>query len=178
MMKVLVKYYDGLILPSRANQSDAGYDVVATSDPVIVGDHLGGPIYRRVDYIEYLTGLFVAPLDFCYRDGGDVYKIGLDLRPRSSISKYDLSLANSVATIDSGYRGEIKVRFKYIFQPSDFVISDGAILGAAVNLSRIYKKGDKICQMLANIQHDLQFFTADTLDATDRGSGGFGSSGT
>ena len=60
-IKYYIKNVEGLVLPKRANETDAGYDVIATSDPKIVGDPLNGPSYRRIDYIEYETNLYIAP---------------------------------------------------------------------------------------------------------------------
>ena len=107
--KYYIKNVEGLVLPKRANETDAGYDVIATSDPKIVGDPLNGPSYRRIDYIEYETNLYIAPTG----------KFHTDLRPRSSISKYNLVLANSIGLIDRGYRNQVLVRFKYIWNPED-----------------------------------------------------------
>lgn len=161
--KYYIKNVNGLNIPFRANQSDAGYDVIATSAPKIVGDQLGGNFYKRIDYIEYETNLYIAP------EG----RFHTDLRPRSSISKYNLVLANSVGLIDAGYRNQILVRFKYVWQPEDYVIENGAIMGA-INVSKIYNHGDKICQLVPMETHDIDFFSIDKLDNNDRG-GGFGS---
>lgn len=161
--KYYIKNLDGLAIPFRANESDAGYDVIATSEPKIVGDPLNGPTYKRIDYIEYETNLYIAP------EG----KFHTDLRPRSSISKYNLVLANSIGLIDKGYRNQILVRFKYIWQPEDYSIS-GELLLATPNLKQIYKKGDKICQLVPVETHDIEFVKVDYLDGNDRG-GGFGS---
>lgn len=162
-IKYYIKNVDGINVPSRANSSDAGYDVIATSDPKIVGDVYNGPSYKRIDYIEYETNLYIAP------DGN----FHTDLRPRSSISKYNLVLANSIGLIDRGYRNMILARFKYIWNPEDYQILGDLILGTP-NLDKIYKKGDKICQLVAMETHDIEFVNANELDGNDRG-GGFGS---
>lgn len=164
-IKYYIKNVEGLVLPKRANETDAGYDVIATSDPKIVGDPLNGPSYRRIDYIEYETNLYIAPTG----------KFHTDLRPRSSISKYNLVLANSIGLIDRGYRNQVLVRFKYIWNPEDYSISGDIILGAP-NLNKIYNKGDKICQLVPMETHDIEFHKVDILDNNDRG-GGFGSTG-
>lgn len=161
--KYYIKNVEGLNIPVRANESDAGYDVVATSDPKIVGEVFSGPTYKRIDYIEYETNLYIAP---------DA-KFHTDLRPRSSISKYNLVLANSIGLIDKGYRNQILARFKYIWNPDDYQISDKLLLGIP-NMGKIYKKGDKICQLVPMETHDIEFVTVNELDNNDRG-GGFGS---
>lgn len=161
--KYYIKNSVGLNVPARANQTDAGYDVIATSDPKIVGELYGGPTYKRIDYIEYETNLYIAP------EG----KFHTDLRPRSSISKYNLVLANSIGLIDKGYRNQILARFKYIWNPEDYSISNDLLLGTP-NLGKIYQKGDKICQLVPMETHDIEFISINELDNNDRG-GGFGS---
>ena len=99
--------------------------------------------------------------------------------PRSSISKKNLLLANSEATIDNAYRGEVSLRFKYVFQPEDLLIVPEAgrsrIYGV-LSPASIYAKGDRIAQIKAVPNIDIQFELVEELDATVRGQGGFGSS--
>ena len=176
--KYYIKNVEGLFIPKRANESDAGYDVIATSDPKIVGDPLNGPSYRRIDYIEYETNLYTHPateaIESC-QTSYSIYNCHTDLRPRSSIGKYNIVLANSVGLIDRGYRNQILVRFKYIWQPEDYSIIDDLMLGTP-NINKLYTKGDKICQLLPMETHDIEFHKVDILDNNDRG-GGFGSTG-
>ena len=125
--KYYIKNVKGLVFPARANKTDAGYDVIATSGPKIVGDVYSGTSYKRIDYIEYETNLYTHPateaIDSC-QSSYSIYNCHTDLRPRSSISKYNIVLANSVGLIDRGYRNQILVRFKYIWQPEDYSIID------------------------------------------------------
>jgi len=81
-------------LPKKAHSSDAAADIVATS---VIFDG---------KYIEYGTNLKMLPPDGYF---GAIF-------PRSSISNYDLILANSVGVIDD-YTGEWKIRFKRVKQP-------------------------------------------------------------
>ncbi len=81
--------------------------------------------------------------------------------PRSSIRKYDLSLTNCVGVIDSGYRGEIQATFR-------------RHKGVA---STDYEVGDKIAQMIIVPYPSIEFIGVDELSETERGTGGFGSSG-
>ena len=81
--------------------------------------------------------------------------------PRSSIRKYELALTNSVGVIDSGYRGEIQATFKKT--------------NGLDSLS--YKVGDRIAQIMIIPHPDIQFEEADELSDTERGDGGFGSTG-
>jgi dUTP pyrophosphatase len=93
--------------------------------------------------------------------------VGL-LFPRSSITKKNFVLGNSVGVIDSDYRGEITFVFKLI--PED----------SAANLfkfSKAYKQGERIGQLLLVECPKLEVIEVEELDDTERGSGGFGSSG-
>ena len=81
--------------------------------------------------------------------------------PRSSIRKYDLSLTNCVGVIDSGYRGEIQATFR----------KEAGIP------SKRYEVGDKIAQMIIIPYPAIQFIETDQLSDTERGEGGFGSTG-
>jgi dUTP pyrophosphatase len=83
--------------------------------------------------------------------------------PRSSIRKTSLSLSNSVGVIDSGYRGEIQATFN---QKS--LSKDGGIL---------YGVGDRICQLMIIPYPHVDFIEVQELNNTERGEGGFGSTG-
>jgi dUTP pyrophosphatase len=81
--------------------------------------------------------------------------------PRSSIRKYDLSLTNCVGVIDSGYRGELQATFR-------------RHKGVA---SKDYEVGDKIAQIIIIPYPHIQFKEVKELSDTERGTGGFGSTG-
>lgn len=188
-MKLFVKQTPGLALPTKANPDDAAYDVIAASDPNVVGKsvirYVNGfetTFWSKIEYIEYKTGLFVAPKDIIAFEAFGPYtnKFHLEGFARSSISKKNLVLANSVATLDNGYRGEICFRFKYIVQPQDLVIypePDGNTIYTKINPTDFYQKGDKIAQIKARIDANIEFEFVETLEATNRGEGGFGSTG-
>lgn len=159
-------------LPSK--EGDAGYDVCAVSEPNIVGSKCSEGFWTRIDYIEYDLGLKVDGFQPVNSPNEDIYTF---VFPRSSISKYNLLLANSVGIVDSGYRGSIKVRFKYILQPEDlFILSNGS-LRAEVDLDLIYKKGDKVCQLVFKKHFHPVIEFVSSLEESDRNEGGFGSSG-
>lgn len=102
----------------------------------------------REGFIEYGTGLaFEIPEGY----------VGL-LFPRSSISNKDLTLANSVGVIDSSYRGEVKMRF----------VDSGPIH---------YEEGERIGQLVILPCPAVEFNETEELSVTDRGEGGFGSTG-
>jgi dUTP pyrophosphatase len=104
------------------------------------------------DYIEYGTGLAVA-----IPPG----HVGL-IFPRSSLTTKDLVLGNSVGVIDETYRGEIMFRFKEHTKHT---------------ASKIYNVGDRIGQLVIVELPKFSVEQVDDLDATERGTGGFGSSG-
>ncbi len=84
--------------------------------------------------------------------------------PRSSIRKTNLQLSNSVGVVDSGYRGEIQATFNKI-QGIDNVERDS------------YKVGDRICQIMIIPHPSIEFEEVEELNNTERGEGGFGSTG-
>ena len=190
MNTIQVKNVDGVTLPTRGSELSTGYDIIAVDDPVIVGESITKegeffPYYKRVDYIEYHTKLFISPQlskeEYTYHNINHLYTL---LYPRSSIRKYNLVLANSIGLIDNDYRGELILCFKYIWQPEDFIIefdhipSGPAKLMGKLNREKIYKKGDKIGQLVAEKTNPIQFILVSELDATARGEGGFGSTDT
>lgn len=82
--------------------------------------------------------------------------------PRSGMAaKFGLTVINTPGLIDSGYRGEIGV----------------ALYNANRTAGRRIKKGDRIAQLMIVPFVHAEFDQADDLEATDRGAGGFGSTG-
>lgn len=133
-------------LPSYAKEGDACMDVVATS---IEWDG------NRNRFICH-TGLhFELPEDY-----------EMELRPRSSNTKFRVIMANAPGTLDSGYRGELLV----IFTPLDLEDKD----------SFPYKEGDRVCQLLVRRREKIIWEKVNSLEElsnSERGKGGFGSSG-
>ena len=84
--------------------------------------------------------------------------------PRSSIRKTNLQLSNSVGVIDSGYRGELQATFNKI-QGIDNVEREN------------YKVGDRVCQIIIIPYPPIEFNEVSELSNTERGEGGFGSTG-
>ena len=83
--------------------------------------------------------------------------------PRSSIRKYDLALSNCVGVIDSGYRGELQATFNKI-NHQKIRVDD-------------YKVGDKIAQIMIIPHPYVDLIEVNELSETERGDGGFGSTG-
>jgi dUTP pyrophosphatase len=142
-MEIKIKKLDpNAVIPSKAHASDAGLDLTATSKGL------------GISYIEYGTGLAVEiPAGYA----GFIF-------PRSSVSKKDVMLANAVGVIDAPYRGEIKLRFKFIPDSDGDFIDD-------------YKVGDRIGQLIILPLPEVTLVEVDELGDSERGDGGFGSSG-
>ena len=83
--------------------------------------------------------------------------------PRSSVRKTRLMLSNCVGVVDSGYRGELQATFNKINQNS-----------ASEN---DYKVGDRIAQIMIIPHPMIEFNEVDKLSDSERGEGGFGSTG-
>jgi len=164
-------------LPKKGTDRATGYDVITTSEPEIIGETYDNGAYKRVDYIQYKTNLKLSVQkerkfgNFGYTD------IDYDILvfPRSSVSNYNLILANCIGLIDADYRGEVLLRFKYQWQPEDYKIRTDNLLEGRVNFTKLYSKGDKVCQLKITKVENIEFILADELDASDRGNGAFGS---
>ena len=100
--------------------------------------------------IVYGTGLHLSPTAMTQ----------IDLRARSSIHKTGLILANGIGTGDEDYTGEYKVVFYHVIKELE-----------------PYKIGDKILQIQVVDRSDIEFVEVDSLEETERGDGGFGSTG-
>ena len=151
MIVKIKKLSDAAVLPTKAHATDAGFDIVAISKE-----------YDDDNNIVYGTGLaFEIP------EG----HVGL-LFPRSSNAKKDLMLSNSVGCIDAGYRGEVMFKFKRLFCE---LWEKGEFHGLAED--KQYDVGDRIGQLIIMPIPDIDFVEADELSETDRGTGGYGSSG-
>lgn len=84
------------------------------------------------------------------------------IRPRSSICKTDAHLTNSPGTVDSGYRGEVMCVFKNN-NPDNHIAP--------------YKVGERIAQIKIQEVIPIEFVEVDELSETERGDGGYGSTG-
>ena len=83
------------------------------------------------------------------------------VRPRSGLAlKHNITLTNSPGTIDAGYRGEVGV-IMFNHGPEEFPV----------------KRGDRIAQMVIAELPEVELLEAEELTSTDRGQGGFGSTG-
>ena len=140
------------VIPSKAKKDDFCYDCVAVSEEEIAPN-----IWK---YGLGFSTEIVRSSSKVYGDPFECHSLSLDFRPRSSIWKTGMVLANSVGTVDEGYRGEICAIFYHI----------------NTNMPR-YKVGDRVCQLKLGITENIEFVQTDELSDTERGSGGFGSTG-
>nr|MBP6314053.1 dUTP diphosphatase [Chitinophagaceae bacterium] len=130
-------------LPSYQTSGAAGMDICA----FLSQEEVLNPLERKL----IPTGLFIAvPLGF-----------EAQIRPRSGLAiKQGITCLNTPGTIDSDYRGEIKV-----------------ILINLSNEIQIIKNGDRIAQMIIAKYEKAEWTQTDILNETQRGEGGFGSTG-
>lgn len=108
-------------------------------------------------------------------DGAVVYGTGLAMEipegyvglafPRSSVAKKDLVLSNCVGVIDSGYRGEVMAKFKLL----DPLVKHDEY--------HWYDIGDRIAQLVIMRLPEVEMVESEDLGWSDRGEGGYGSSG-
>lgn len=134
-------HFEGLELPLYATDGAAGMDVLAAEDVML----------RVGDRHAVATGLaFAIPPGF-----------EIQVRPRSGLAlKYGITVPNTPGTIDSDYRGELKV----------ILINHGTEPFAI-------RRGDRVAQLVLAPVTRASWLEVDELDRTVRGEGGFGSTG-
>ena len=144
MIEILIQrlsHGKDLPLPARATPGSAGFDLASAEAGTL------GPGDRRL----FSTGFAVAiPPGF-----------EIQIRPRSGLAlKHGVTLPNTPATIDSDYRGELKVALINL-GPEGFEVT----------------RGMRIAQLVVARVEPAEFRTVDSLPETSRGAGGFGSTG-
>ena len=132
----------GLPLPDYARAGDAGMDVYSTIDCTIA------PGQRAIVPIGIAIALPEGFVCFAH--------------PRSGLAaKNGISIVNSPGTIDSGYRGEIKIILINTDAKETFEV----------------KRGNRIAQLVFQKFESARFFEVEVLPESQRGGGGFGSTG-
>ena len=134
---------EGVVLPKYETSGSAGMDVRA---------HISKEIeLQPLDRVLIPTGL-----KFGIPDGYEV-----QVRPRSGLAlKYGITLLNTPGTIDSDYRGELKM-----------------IIANMSKDSYTINPGERIGQLVLNKVEQIEWEVVETLDETERGAGGFGHTG-
>lgn len=139
------KLHDDAKIPSYAHDTDAGLDLTAVS------------FTQEFDKSNKLVLVYHTGLAVEIPEG----HVGL-IFMRSSVSNKSISLTNAVAVIDSGYRGELLLKYK--------ITTD--------SLPTIYQPGEKIGQLIIIPYPKIEPIEAEELSDSDRNEGGFGSTDT
>lgn len=164
-MKVkILKTSPNAVIPNKAYPTDFCYDCVAVSEEEIAPNvwKYGLGIALQVERLWEVIGEYGKTnqehvwFDFKKFVGN----ISIDARPRSSIWKTGMILSNCEGTIDESYTGEVSAVFYHV-KP---------------DMPR-YKVGDRVCQIKLGFTLPMDFVEVDSLDKTDRGANGYGSSG-
>lgn len=171
------KLHPEAVAPTYAKPFDSGFDLVAVEDVII----------EPGETVIVKTGLaFEIPPGY-----------ELQVRPRSGVSsKTNLRLSNAPGTIDSGYRGEVGVIIDNIALPSLYFNETYNTIGIEYRhgslgidgkrdsidsdeqeYTYIIRKGDRIAQGVIAPVITATFTESDELSETERGSGGYGSTG-
>lgn len=140
-MKINIKLDEGVELPKYAHEGDSGFDLVSQ---------------ETVEFSSRETRLISTGI---YVEIPKGYE--MQVRPRSGLSyKSGFRVVNSPGTIDSTYRGEVKV-----------IMQNTSLVNAIIH------KGDRIAQGIISPVYHAEFNVVQDLNETKRGEGGFGSSG-
>jgi dUTP pyrophosphatase len=138
----VVEHYNNFI---NHHQGDSGVDLIAPNNVEVISFKVG-----TVDHM--------IQCNMMDSNGNDV---SYYLYPRSSISKTDFMMANSVGIIDAGYRGNIMAKVRNM-SPDQ-------------SIKAVIKKGDKLFQICAPDLKPIKIMIVQGLSETTRGAGGFGS---
>lgn len=134
------KLHPDAVTPSYAKAGDAGLDMTAVA------------INTTDNYVEYKTGIAIEiPEGF----------VGF-LCPRSSVTNKSLIVKNSIGIIDSGYRGEISVRF---YDTKENPISK----------TQYYATGERVAQLIIVPIPTIELEECEELSQSERGKNGYGS---
>ena len=176
-MKVKIKrLHPDAVIPAKAHPSDFCYDVTAVSEEQIAPNvwKYGLGIALQIErgwepYLrEYLRGWYdpgKGDYDKVEANSSINLKksplcLSIDFRPRSSVWRTGMVLSNCEGTIDEAYTGEISAVFYHVLP----------------DMPR-YRVGDRIGQIKIGLTLPIEFEEVEELDDTDRGTGGYGSSG-
>ena len=142
-IKRISEKFNDISLPHYATEGSSGMDIRAAIDDEVVLEA------GKVDMIP--TNLIVE-----IPEGFEI-----QVRPRSGLAaKHGIGLLNSPGTIDSDYRGEVKI-ILFNFSKEDFVI----------------KRGDRIAQLILSKFYRAELNQTENLSSSSRGEGGFGHTG-
>lgn len=161
-MRIKVSLAPGAVLPSRATPGSVGYDLCAyLQDVPGLGDR---PLFIEPGERQLVpTGVYLElpeTVDALTRDGSR-WAVSAQIRPRSGLAlKHGVTVLNTPGTIDVDYRGEVGVLLVNL-SDTPFLISGG----------------DRVGQLVFNYIYLPNLELVEELSDSDRGSGGFGSTG-
>jgi dUTP pyrophosphatase len=145
MVKVLIKKLDSAVkIPSYKTTGASGVDLMAFID-------------KPIKILPKSSSLIPTGLSVAFSEDYEI-----QIRPRSGLAaKNSISVLNTPGTIDSDYRGEIKI-ILFNHGKNDFIVNNG----------------DRVAQMILTPTVKMELEEIDNLPETIRGKGGFGSTGT
>jgi dUTP pyrophosphatase len=155
------------VIPDFKHPNDAGKDLIATSDNY----------NEKYDRHEYGLGFATAIPDEYY----------IKIAPRSSNTKSDFYIPNAPGTLDTGYRGELLVIYKrrdkialedfgMLFKGCEPKKTMSAYINSMLSIAP-YVPGERVCQMQVLPRPQIVFEEVEELSESERGEGGFGSTG-
>ena len=159
------KLPDTAMAPKKGHYNDGGLDLYADEDAILA--------YGETKVIATNIALELP----------DGYMA--DVRPRSGLTR-DTALRVHYGTVDAGYRGGIGIicenvdnlyKVKTIDNKLHAIITGDKDAILTYNTAIEIKKGDKIAQLVIQKIPDIELIEADELNETERGAGGFGSTG-
>lgn len=151
-------------MPTRAHESDVGYDVKALHTYFVTPDGFEIELFNQYDAeliqheedrilrLKIDTGVHVKPEPGYY----------VEVVPNSRLAKTPFMFGNSIGIIDPEYTGSIKV----VLTPHEGVDIDDVIK---------FLPGNVVGQLIIRHKHDAEFEQVEQLEETERGEGGFGS---
>lgn len=151
------KVHPDAVMPKYAHDGDAGMDVCAVED---------------VDLLMFTPTLVNTGLVADIPEGYEI-----QVRPRSGLAlKYGITVWNSPGSIDSGYRGQVGVIL--LWSPYGLADKERRKEGVIVVPEKYtIKKGDRIAQLVFAPVTRAEIVEVSEVSDTERGSGGFGSTG-
>lgn len=157
---VKIKLLPGGKMPEKKTAGAAAWDCFAREDTIVKA----APVLIGL-------GFMAEPPEGYY----------LEIVPRSSTGlKTNLRQPNSIGVIDSDYRGEVKAMYESKIEERKVIHSSAVCCPVykCVGTTTIIQAGERIAQMILRKKYDAELVEVDELSETERGTGGFGSTGT
>lgn len=150
---------EGAKAPSKAHADDTGYDLYVWKAKAYIQDGMYGLKYI---YVDVDTGVAVQPPE----------GFATDVRPKSRLTGTCWEVPNSPGTIDHSYRGNIRIKFR-----TPALIPEGPVYEEAALATALedWHVGKACAQLIVTRLEGSDIEVVDTLDDTERGDGGFGS---